>query len=129
MKVNCRAYMHAHVCIIIMLSTSGSGLGHQTGLVDLITRRGWQLMLPIGSWHEYNGVVEGSWDWGWEGGRGTDDGGTCFPRKCSEIASEVILVLSPTGVHGKSNTAVHHDTCQSSQGVSVTIVDLVVSDH
>ena len=32
---------------------------------------------------------------------------------------------SPTRVHGGSNTAVRHNTCQSSQGVSVTIVDLV----
>ena len=32
---------------------------------------------------------------------------------------------SPTGVHGGSNTAVCHDTHQSSQGVSVAIVDLV----
>ena len=63
------------------------------------------------------------------GGRATDDGGTCFPRKCSEIASEVILVLSPTRIHGESSTAIHHDTRQSSQGVSVTIVDLVVSNH
>ena len=32
---------------------------------------------------------------------------------------------SPTRVHGGSNTAVRHDTRQSSQGISVTIVDLV----
>ena len=32
---------------------------------------------------------------------------------------------SPTRVHGGSNTAVCHNTCQSSQDVSVTIVDLV----
>ena len=32
---------------------------------------------------------------------------------------------SPTRVHGGSNTAVRHDTRQSSRGISVTIVDLV----
>ena len=32
---------------------------------------------------------------------------------------------SPTRVHGGSNTAVRHNTRQSSRGVSVTIVDLV----
>ena len=32
---------------------------------------------------------------------------------------------SPTRVHGGSDTAVCHDTCQSSWGISVTIVDLV----
>ena len=32
---------------------------------------------------------------------------------------------SPTRVHGGSNTAVHHNTHQSSRSISVTIVDLV----
>ena len=32
---------------------------------------------------------------------------------------------SPTRVHGGSNTAICHNTRQSSQGVSVTVVDLV----
>ena len=32
---------------------------------------------------------------------------------------------SPTRVHGGSNISFRHDTCQSSRGVSVTIVDLV----
>ena len=57
MKVNCCTYMCVHV---IMLSTSSSGLDHQTVLVDLIIHKGWQIMLPIGSWHQYNGVVESS---------------------------------------------------------------------
>ena len=36
-------YKHVCTCMyIIMLSTSSSVLGHHTGLVDLITRRGWQ---------------------------------------------------------------------------------------
>ena len=32
---------------------------------------------------------------------------------------------SPTRLHGGSNTAICHNTCQLSQGVSATIVDLV----
>ena len=32
---------------------------------------------------------------------------------------------NPTRVHGRSNTAVCHDACQSSQGISVAVVDLV----
>ena len=55
----------------------------------------------------------------------TDDGvsthmlwgsGGMLPQKirCSEIASEAILVLSPARVHGGSNTVVCHNTCQSS---------------
>ena len=50
-----------------------------------------------------------------------------FKIRCSEIASESYLypnATSPTRVDGRSrpNTAVRHDTRQSSQGVSVTIV-------
>ena len=42
---------------------------------------------------------------------------------CSKIACHICT--SPTRVHDGSNTAVHHDTRQSSRGVSVTIVDFV----
>ena len=48
-----------------------------------------------------------------------------FKIRCSEITSEAVFVLSPTGLHGRSNTVICHNTRQSSQGISVTTVNLV----
>ena len=53
--------------------------------------------------------------------------GGCFPRKKLSALRSLLrppyLYPNATRVHGGSNTTVHHDTRQSSRGVSVTIVD------